>query len=92
MNDIQSIGGLATATTLREFAQQATPDRAPLGSKVSPHDRVEISELATVLSRFAELPEGRARRIVDIRRAIQDGTYVTEERLNIATDRLLANL
>jgi hypothetical protein len=53
---------------------------------------VEISELATVLSRFAELPEGRARRIVDIRRAIQDGTYVTEERLNIATDRLLANL
>ncbi len=91
MNDIQPIGGLATATTLREFAQQ-TPDRAQVDSTVSPQDQVEISELARVLSRFAELPEGRARRIVDIRRAIQDGTYVTEDKLNIATDRLFADL
>ncbi len=91
MNDIQSIGGLATATTLREFAHQS-PDRAQVESTISPDDQVEISELARVLSRFAELPEGRARRIVDIRRAIQDGTYVTEDKLNIATDRLLADL
>jgi len=92
MNDIQPIGGLATATTLREFAQQATPDRAPIDSTIPTRDQVEISELATTLSRFAELPEGRARRIVDIRRAIQDGTYVTKDKLNIATDRLIADL
>lgn len=92
MNEIQSIGGLATATTLREFAQQATPGGTQIEATVSPSDQVEISELARVLSRFAELPEGQARRIVDIRRAIQDGTYVTEEKLNIATDRLFADL
>lgn len=91
MNEIQSIGGLATATTLREFAQQ-TPDRAPVEATVSQHDQVEISELARVLSRFAELPEDQARRIVDIRRAIQDETYVTQDKLNIATDRLIADL
>lgn len=91
MNEIQSIGGLATATTLREFAQQ-TPARVPVEATVSPHDQVEISELARVLSRFAELPEDQARRIVDIRRAIQDETYVTQDKLNIATDRLIADL
>jgi len=92
MNEIQSIGGLATATTLREFAQQATPRGAAIGAPIPQRDQVEISELARVLSRFAELPEDQARRIVDIRRAIQDGTYVTKDKLNIATDRLLADL
>ena len=92
MNDIQSIGGPATATTLREFAQQATPGGAPIDAPIPQRDQVEISELARVLSRFAELPEDQARRIVDIRRAIENGTYVTEDKLNIATDRLLADL
>lgn len=91
MNDTQSIGELATATTLREFAEQ-TPGGAPIGATVSSHNQVEISELVRVLSRFAELPEGQARRIVDMRRAIQDGTYVTEEKLSLATERLFAYL
>ncbi|MCB9855144.1 MAG: flagellar biosynthesis anti-sigma factor FlgM [Phycisphaerales bacterium] len=55
-------------------------------------DRVEISELARFLSRLAELPDDKARRIVDIRSEIDKGTFVTSERLNIASERLFEDI
>lgn len=91
MNEIHPIGGPASATTLREFAQQSAGRAATLDPP-GRSDRVEISDLARMLSRVAELPEDKARRVVAIRRAIQDGTYLTAEKLNIATDRLFADL
>ncbi len=90
MNDIQSIGEVATATTLREFAQQA-PGSSPIEATIPPHIRAAVPELTRILGCFAELVEGRSRRIADIRRVIQDETYETEERLNIAIDRLLTD-
>ncbi len=91
MNEINSISTLATPTTLREFAQQtARPSRVT--DNVSEADHVEISELAGFLSRLAELPESQARRIVEIRNAIHNGTYETADKLEIATDRLFAEL
>jgi len=88
MSDVQAVHGLASTTTLREFAKQASPlsgHADPAGAV----DRVEISELATFLNRLAELPEDRARRIVDVRSRIANGTYMTEEKLDIAASRLL---
>ena len=91
MNDMQSIGEVSTATTLREFAQQA-PASAPIEAAIPPHARAAVSELTRILGCFVELVEGRARRIADIRRVIRDGDYETEERLNIAIGRLLTDL
>lgn len=91
MNDINSIGTLALSTTLREFANQ-TDYRSDTRNTAVIEDRVEISDLASFLSRLAELPEARARRIVDVRNAIQNDTYETPEKLSVATDRLLAAL
>ena len=88
MNSSQSIGEVATATTLREFARQA-PDRTAI---IPQHDRAAVSELTRVLGCLAELVEDRARRIADIRCAIQDETFVTEEKLNIAIHRLFTDL
>lgn len=90
-NEIHSIGGLASAGTLREFARQSSRPVADKAATVL-DDQVEISELASFLSRLAELPEDRARRIVDIRQALQDGTFVTDKKLDIATERLLEDL
>ena len=44
------------------------------------------------LSRLAELPEARARKIVEIRNAIQNETYDTPEKLEIAVERILGAL
>lgn len=91
MSDINPVGGLASTTTLREFANQpsARPDR---GDAPAPGDRVEISELALFLSKLAELPEDRARKVVEVRSEIARGAYETPEKLNVALDRLLEEL
>ena len=91
MNDNQPIGEVATSTTLREFSQQA-PDCSPIEPTSLLNDRAAVSELTRVLSCFIELVEDRARLIAEIRRVIQDGTYETEEKLNIGTERLLTDL
>jgi negative regulator of flagellin synthesis FlgM len=92
MNEINPIGGLATSATLREFAN-LSPKRSN-GSHGAPavSDRVEISELASFLSRLAELPEARARRIVEVRNAILEGSYETPEKLDTAVSRLLEEI
>lgn len=92
MADIGTIDGLASSATLRDFAQQATTRRTAPKLAVDQGDRVEISELAQFLSRLAELPDDKARRIVDIRSEIDKGTFVTSERLSIATDRLFNDI
>lgn len=91
MNDINSIGTLASSTILREFAGQ-TERRSDTRNTAVLEDSVEISDLASFLSRLAELPEARARRIVDVRNAIQNETYETTDKLDIAAERLLAAL
>ncbi len=91
MSVVSTVGSLASTTTLREFADQSSrqPERA---SQSTVGDKVEISELAKFLSRLAELPEDRARKIVDVRNAITDGTYLTPEKIDIATERLLKDI
>lgn len=91
MADINTIEGLNSAPTLRAFAQQAStrPAVDQDGNIATAEDSVEISELARLLSRLADLPADRARQIVDIRNAINSGTYLTADKLDVATDRLL---
>ena len=91
MNEINTIGTLATSPTLRDFANQAYP-RSDSGNIAVLEDRVEISELADFLSRLAELPEARARKIVEIRNAILNETYETPDKLEIAAERILGAL
>ncbi len=93
MNDINSLGTTATSGTLREFVNQSLRRSTDSGgSTATLDDRVEISELATFLNQLAELPESRARRIVAVRNQIEQGTYETDEKLIVATEKVLAAL
>lgn len=91
MTDVNAIGTLASTTTLREFAHQSFKRTSDEGNEQF-GDRVEISEVAAFLSRLAELPETRARKIVDIRNAIQNDSYDVDSKLNAAVDKLFAEL
>lgn len=95
MDQINTLGTLATSGTLREFVNQSlrrSTDSDGLSAAATLDDRVEISELATFLNQLAELPEARARRIVAVRNQIEQGTYETAQKLDIATERLLSAL
>ena len=53
------------------------------------HDEVDISDAARLIDRVGEIPEIRQDRVDAIRAQIAQGTYETDEKLQIALDRLL---
>jgi anti-sigma28 factor (negative regulator of flagellin synthesis) len=88
MFEVNAIGSSVSATTLRDFVNQSLNHRSSPELAVA-DDSVEISDIAGLLSRLSELPDDRARKIVDIRRTIQNGTYETPEKLDVAAERFL---
>ena len=52
-------------------------------------DELEISDVAQLVQQIREMPEVRQDRVNQIRAQIADGTYETDEKLEIALGRLL---
>lgn len=67
----------------RAVQPTSTSPASPVG------DRLDISEAGQLAGRLAEVPDMRADRVRDIRAAILNGTYETQDKLNTAVDRLL---
>ncbi len=57
-----------------------------------PVDRVEISQIARLISEVSSLPEVRAEKIAQVRVQIEAGTYITPEKMDIAVERLLEDM
>ncbi|MCH9653743.1 MAG: flagellar biosynthesis anti-sigma factor FlgM [Planctomycetes bacterium] len=63
---------------------------APTSKPISsPQDELEISSAGRMLDEMTNNPEMRAERLAQIKAAIDDGTYETDEKLNAALNRLL---
>lgn len=67
----------------------AVQETNPETQTVSNADQLDISQEADLVSRVRELPEIRADRVADIRAAIDEGIYETEEKLDLAVNGLL---
>ncbi len=52
-------------------------------------DEVQISSQGEIMSRMSDIPEIRHDKVQALRAAIAQGTYDTDEKLNVALDRLL---
>ena len=92
MSEIQSLGllnPLGLGSTQRHESQRRQTGK---GDVAEPVDQVEISELAKFFSRLTELPANRARKVVEVRGAIMSETYDIEPKLDVAIDRLIAEL
>ncbi|MGZ8993694.1 MAG: flagellar biosynthesis anti-sigma factor FlgM [Burkholderiaceae bacterium] len=55
-------------------------------------DEVSISPEADLVSQVHQMPDIRADKVADIRAQIASGAYETDEKLNVALDRLLDEL
>jgi len=55
-------------------------------------DEVSLSPEASLVSQVREMPDIRADKVADIRAQIARGTYETDEKLNVALDRMLDEL
>jgi negative regulator of flagellin synthesis FlgM len=57
-----------------------------------PRDEVEISALGRMLDDASRIPGVREERLAQIKSAIEAGTYETPEKLQIALERMLAQI
>ena len=91
MNDISGINAVyalpAVTAQRRAVAETAAED----GHRAT-DDKVEISDMAVLLSQVRDLPELRMERIVQLQAEIADGTFETPERLAGTVDRVLEEL
>ena len=67
--------------------QKPAPSAAPTSN--APVDELDISPEAELLAQAKDLPEIRADKVADIRAQIESGTYETDEKLDLALERLL---
>jgi len=65
--------------------------QAPSSASTS-GDELQISDAARLVDAARELPDIRQNRVADIRSAIANGTYETEQRLSGAVEQLLNEL
>jgi negative regulator of flagellin synthesis FlgM len=52
-------------------------------------DEVQISSVGQLLGRLADMPEIRANRVAELRAAILEGNYESDDKLSLALDSLL---
>lgn len=52
-------------------------------------DQLDISHEADFVSQVKDIPDIRADRVASIKAQIADGTYLTDEKLDLALERLL---
>lgn len=55
----------------------------------APADEVQISSAGQFLDRLSDVPAIRSDRVAQIRSQLAAGTYLTDEKLSLALDRLL---
>ncbi len=89
MNNIYGINGTGGAQPLRP---QTTANSGPSQPKPMPSektDQVEISDVARLMHKIAQLPEIRTEKVLPVKQALAQGTYESEEKLSIALDEFL---
>jgi negative regulator of flagellin synthesis FlgM len=69
---------------------RATPAQGAGGANAAPAaDQLDISSEASFVSLARDLPEIRGDRVAELRQAIADGTYETDDKLDVALGRML---
>ncbi|NLE61273.1 MAG: flagellar biosynthesis anti-sigma factor FlgM [Planctomycetes bacterium] len=96
MNDIPPIKAAASPVGMRPPAK---PDetggeeaRQARTTASAPADRVDISEMGQLLSTLDVGSDIRIDKVMEIREAIANGTYITEAKINYTVSRLMEEL
>ena len=89
------VRGLSSARPMspisRPEATVAPVETAPTGP-ASPRDEVEISAVGKLLDDASRTPGIREQRLSEIKAAIENGTYETPEKLELALNRMVEQL
>jgi negative regulator of flagellin synthesis FlgM len=71
------------------FNRTTPPASTGASSSVNTTDELQLSPAAQMAGKLSEIPDIRWDRVNSIRSAIADGTYMSDDKMNVALDRLL---
>ena len=83
------IHGAAGITPANSVQGASSAGASQSAASIPTNDEVSISPQADLMSRIGELPEVRQELVDQLRTEIAEGSYETEEKLDIAVSRLL---
>jgi len=89
--EVQGPGGVSGPQRIN-FHRIEAQRPAELSATGPVADRAEISEVARLLNKLAEVPDIRMDRVAELRQLISSGQYETPERIAGAVDRILEEL
>ena len=92
MTDIPPINGTGRLPGSSPVERFRSTREAPPSTSSPPVDRAEFSDTAQALSGLGADSGVRAEKVAEIRDAIANGTYLTDEKISIAADRLIDTL
>lgn len=90
--EVNGIGPVSGSQPVRQVAQQAAPEAPAEARPVSPTDELELNSVNSASGEVDMQAEFRNQRIAQIQQQIAEGTYDTDEKLDIAVDRMLESL
>lgn len=90
--EVNSIGPVSGSQPIRKVAQPATPPPTAEARPTSPTDELQLSSASPEVGEADLKSEFQMQRIAQIQQQIADGTYETQEKLDIAVDRMLESL
>ena len=86
---IQSTGLVQASQSINAPQRAAAPQASSQASSLAEVDQLDISPAADLASRSAEIGAIRHERVAELRAAIEAGSYESDEKINVALDRLL---
>ncbi len=89
MNNIYGINGYGGPQPIRPQRSTGTGTPQDATAPAKKTDQVEISQIAQYLQKIATMPDIRAEKVENVKKALTEGTYDLGGKLSVAIDRFL---
>jgi anti-sigma28 factor (negative regulator of flagellin synthesis) len=93
-NSTNGVSNTSSAASIKKITAQPIEKQVPADApkQLPLTDRVELSGMSGLLKSLKAGHDFRADKVADIKAQIEAGTYESEEKLDVAADRLLDDL
>ena len=86
--DVRGIGSVPGATPIRPAGQPSAAPSAGVAKPQFPRDELQLSAAGKMLDQLSQNPDIRQERLAQIKAAIENGTYDTDEKLEAALSKM----
>lgn len=86
--DVRGIGSVPGITPIRPAAQPPVTQNAGVAKPQFPQDELQLSSAGKMLDQLSQSPDIRQERLAQIKAAIENGTYDTDEKLEAALGKM----